>query len=89
MSRFSSQVRADHPEPLDRPDPRAIQLALAVIEIDARGEGVSIRDLMEAGFSATTELFEHHLAANSILQQGPASERASATLKGGTESDRP
>lgn len=65
--RFSQQIRVDHPEPIERPDPRAIQLAIKVCELEARGHGVSIRDLMLTGFSAT-ELFEHHATANQILR---------------------
>ncbi len=71
MSRSSAQIRAAHPEPAERPHPRAIALARTAAGITARLGFTPINAFRTAGFS-TDEVIEHAPAAQRILDEGGA-----------------
>lgn len=67
--RRSPDIRPVWPEGRDEPDhPRCIELVDAVLDIKARGAGVSFRDLIQAGFTSA-EITEHHSRAEAIIAE--------------------
>lgn len=69
--RASAQNRAMHPEPAERPHPRAIALARAAAGITARLGFTPIDAFRTAGFTSH-EVIEHAPAAQRILDEGGA-----------------
>ncbi len=67
--RASIQIRADEPEPAERPHPRAVALARTAADIAAKLGFTPIGTFRNAGFS-TAEVIEHTPAALRILDEG-------------------
>lgn len=75
--RSSGQPRGGHPFPEEPPHRRAVEMAAAMQDIFALGNGVGFKDLLRAGFTSA-EIIEHHEAADqlateaSVKRIGPA-----------------
>lgn len=64
-ARPSAQVRTTFPEAFGEPHPRAVEMADAMLDIAAIGQGVGFKDLIRAGFTSA-EIIEHNRDAERI-----------------------
>lgn len=66
--RRSPDIRPAWPEGQEDDHPRCLELVDAVLDIKARGAGVSFKDLIQLGFTSA-EITEHHRRAEAIIAE--------------------